>query len=64
MQKICFRRSPDFVNRTVPPIRNGSPNAAKIAKYCKKYSIADYSSQLPTVRGNGMTSRMLETPVR
>ena len=63
-QKVIFRRSPEFRKRTVPPMRNGSANAAKMARYCKTNSIADYSSQLPTVRGNGMTSRMLETPVR
>lgn len=50
------------------PIIHGRKNAAISERACKISSIFLYPtnqiSQLPTVRGNGITSRMFDTPVR
>lgn len=63
---VSFFRSPAFANFTVLPTIHGKRKAAIRARYCKISSIysRNYNSQLPTVLGNGTTSRMFETPVK
>ena len=60
---VTFFLSPSFANFTMLPIIHGTMNAAMSDRYWSILSI-NYSSQLPTVLGKGITSRMFDTPVR